>query len=372
MKRILLLFCLLPILALAQTSRVTIANGNFYDPSIWSPFGLPSNGDMLTINHAVTLNIDVYYTAGQIKINPGASLTQDAVNRNVWIDGNGSMINHGTYSSHLLYISGGGFITNSGLLGNIDSMLIQSSVTNSGTASFNDFWIGTAGTFNNSGSLTNTDSLLCQGVFTNSGMAGVYDFEIDEMSVVNNSGSITITHDMNNQGKLTNSLYMQVDHDFSNCNFQSLNASVSNNGIFCIGHDFSNCGGDTLKGSGEYYVGNLASNFGVFSGTHTFHTPTGTLALQTGTIEAGVTIAAGTCNWNVGENDVKELDVYPNPTSDVINLSVTGESYSLTDLSGNIIQQGKIDKYTIDLSSLKNGIYLLRVTDSEIRRIVKM
>ena len=226
MKRIVLLFTfIIPFLSFGQTTRVTTMDGDFYNPLIWSPVGLPTSGDMLTINHTVNMNLDIYYTAGQILISSSGSLIQDATPRSMWING-GSLVNNGTYSSHLLWVSGGGTITNTGSLNNIDSLLAQGAVTNSGIASINDFWIAVGGSMDNSGTLTNTDSMFVQGPFVNSGFANIYDLAVDEMATLDNSYILTVTNNMHNQGQINNTWSIDVANDFSNCNTQNFDGVI--------------------------------------------------------------------------------------------------------------------------------------------------
>ncbi len=63
------------------------------------------------------------------------------------------------------------------------------------------------------------------------------------------------------------------------------------------------------------------------------------------------------------ENDIK---VYPNPTSDFINIQITQKSnYQLNDFNGKIVMQGNLDKLEnrIDVSDKQPGFYFLIITD---------
>ena len=364
---------ILPFTLSAQTSRVTVASGDFYNPLIWNPVGLPTNGDMLQINHAVVININIYYTAGQIKINSGGSLIQDATPRTIWIDG-GSFINEGTHTTHLIYVSNGGYLTNSGSMTGIDSMMVSAEFTNNGTAGINDFWVMPTGAVTNIGTLTNTDSMFVQGAFTNSGSAAVYDLAFDQMATLTNTGTLDVTHNMHNQGMIFNTMYIDVANDFSNCNTQSLNAVFSNNGTVCFGNDFLNCDTDTIKGSanGKYYVGGLSSNLGVFSGMHTFYTPNGSLTLNTGFISPSVTLTTGTCYLASVELD-QEMDIYPNPTNGILKLSVYHKDIRVVDISGNIVKSAQSSSTgEIDLSELKRGVYFISIDGYRPQRVIKL
>lgn len=360
----------LPLALSAQTSRVTTMAGDFYNPLIWNPVGLPTNGDSLQINHAVVLNLDIYYNAGQIKINPGGSLIEDGTPRTIWIDG-GSLINNGSHTTHLLYVSNGGFLHNNASMTGIDSMMVQADFTNTGLAGINDFWVMPGGIVSNSGTLTNTDSMFVQGIFVNTGTAGVYDLAFDEMASMNNSGSLDVTHNMHNQGQLYNSYTIEVANDFSNCNTQNLNAVFHNSGIVCFGNDFLNCDTDTITGSGDYFVAGLSTNLGVFSGSQTFHTPNGSLTLNTGVILPSVTLTTGACSASLPENAVN-FELYPNPTSGMVHTSLTNESVRILDVSGNLIQEVHTSEDgLIDLRALNAGIYFIAADGYSVQRIVK-
>jgi len=81
---------------------------------------------------------------------------------------------------------------------------------------------------------------------------------------------------------------------------------------------------------------------------------------------------------NVEENKNIELLVYPNPTSNIINLesNVLIEEHRLVDISGRILQENVLNDFNtiIDLSNYTNGIYFidLKSKDQRVRKkIVK-
>ncbi|MBO6212036.1 T9SS type A sorting domain-containing protein [Algoriella sp.] len=71
----------------------------------------------------------------------------------------------------------------------------------------------------------------------------------------------------------------------------------------------------------------------------------------------------------------KRLNVYPNPVYDI--LTIDGDlnqdySYQLYNLSGEIVSEGKFINNKINISSLKAGIYLIRINNSqELTKIIK-
>lgn len=70
--------------------------------------------------------------------------------------------------------------------------------------------------------------------------------------------------------------------------------------------------------------------------------------------------------------DRPEFDIYPNPSSSMINLDSRVEKYSLYTLDGMLLKSSS--NHTVDLNDLMGGIYLLRLTSngfSTIKRIIK-
>ena len=68
----------------------------------------------------------------------------------------------------------------------------------------------------------------------------------------------------------------------------------------------------------------------------------------------------------IGENILKDLEVYPNPTSDIITLkginSLKDVSYiHLLDNKGALLRKIGINETQIDLSSLSTGIYFIEI-----------
>ncbi|WP_430613818.1 T9SS type A sorting domain-containing protein [Flavobacterium sp. JP2137] len=58
------------------------------------------------------------------------------------------------------------------------------------------------------------------------------------------------------------------------------------------------------------------------------------------------------------------FSIYPNPTTDVLHIVGdlnTSKTYTIFDLTGKKLQHGSLDHKTIDVSSIANGIYLLKL-----------
>ncbi|MBL7899436.1 MAG: T9SS type A sorting domain-containing protein [Crocinitomicaceae bacterium] len=326
MRKIILLSSLISFGSFAQVHTTTGA-GNFFNPLLWDCFCVPANGDSLVINHSMQMTASIYYNTGQIKINSTGSLTEDANDRDVWVDGTGSLINNGTFDCYRLYVSDGSFI-------------------NTSTSVY-------------------FDSLWNQGNIANSGLLAVYDILNDQTATFTNSGDFVIDNNFNNQGEFLNESTGIIDltNDFSNCNIQTMDAMFINDGVFCIGADMTNCLDDTLAGSGEYYVGGSSSNFGVFDGTFTFNTPSGTVGVP-GNIQPGVTIGNAPCYLSLDEK-TKLFSIYPNPVNNFLFVSESNLSFAIYDMSGKLILTGMTNTSGIDVSELTAGFYTISVMNQK-------
>lgn len=332
MRNFLLLIALTPLVAFSQT-KTSVANGDFYNPLTWDCLCFPASGDDVVINHDISMNTGIYYTSGTITINPSGSLTDNGQDRDIWVDGSGRLINHGDVSVRYFATSQFTYIENSGNFIGIDSMLTR-------------------------------------GVFNNIGSIQVYDYLNDHMSNFANYGSMDIQNNMNNQGNFDNWSTMDIGLDFSNCNTQSLHGEFTNYGTVCIARNFLNCDGDELNGTGHYYIGDLSSNLGLFSGTFTFHTPTGSMTIP-GTISSGVTVTSGSCALELAANNAIEFKLFPNPTRDVLYISESSIEYRIIDLNGQVILDGITSQNGIDVSSLESGMYIIQLKDKGSMRFQK-
>jgi len=323
MKKILLFSALFSSIAFGQIQTSTGA-GNFFNPLLWDCFCVPANGDSLVVNHAMIMTASISYTTGQIKIGPTGSLVEDGTNRDMWVAG-GSLINNGTFDCYRLYISSGSFV-------------------NTGTSVY-------------------FDSLWNQSSVENSGVITVYDVLNDQTGTFDNTGDFIVENNFNNQGDFSNSSTGTIDllNDFSNCNIQTMDAMFINDGVFCVAQDFTNCIDDTLAGTGEYFVGGASSNFGVFSGSFDFNTPSGALTVNTGTILPGVTLGNSPCYLSV-EEDVLSFNIYPNPTNSILLMSGgTNFAYQIFDLAGKLVISNSTQNGQIDVSAMTVGIYTIRI-----------
>lgn len=67
------------------------------------------------------------------------------------------------------------------------------------------------------------------------------------------------------------------------------------------------------------------------------------------------------------------MTVFPNPAYNTLNINgvITNQAYSILDLTGKVIDKGFVNKsdYAIDVNSLTNGVYFLRIMNKTIKFI---
>ncbi len=92
---------------------------------------------------------------------------------------------------------------------------------------------------------------------------------------------------------------------------------------------------------------------------------------------AGIVFDCGSEFMTVSQEEIDKtlhLVVYPNPTSDVINIEgdLTRCDFILSDYSGKIISQGKASEI-LDVSAFENGVYFLQfIRDGQIKTTKKV
>lgn len=77
------------------------------------------------------------------------------------------------------------------------------------------------------------------------------------------------------------------------------------------------------------------------------------------------------------ENSKTKLVVYPNPVSDILQISSPSAilNFKITNIQGAVLQQGKPIENTIDVSNLSSGLYFLQMKlengEEQIQRVIK-
>ena len=67
------------------------------------------------------------------------------------------------------------------------------------------------------------------------------------------------------------------------------------------------------------------------------------------------------CSLGITESHSAILEIYPNPSDGVLNISQNFESAELYDISGNLVKEWEYSLNKIDVSFLDDGVYLLKL-----------
>lgn len=152
----------------------------------------------------------------------------------------------------------------------------------------------------------------------------------------------------------------------------------------CDGQAYLGTNGGSFQGPApaNFYIDNIymAYNFfpctGICAGTHTLCAQDHLGCIKCTTI----TIPFSNPNGIIKNNLLNNINIYPNPTTGILNLETDNFSFSenaeikITNLLGQIIRACKLEN-KINISSLKNGIYFLQVFNNgklfAVEKIVK-
>lgn len=172
---------------------------------------------------------------------------------------------------------------------------------------------------------------------------------------------------------------VNLDLSSAGVNFiQSISFASENTGMFAASTDVSGSSYTLIyytEDSGDTWSEVPDSIQGLLSAT--VHAPDSTNAWIVG---VGGEIYKGvpyTPPVGIGEEGFAlDINIYPNPTSDFIQVEVNSGSYeaitySLTDVSGKLVKTAQWhstssdSRFTIDISAFRNGVYLLNLSTDE-------
>jgi len=186
----------------------------------------------------------------------------------------------------------------------------------------------------------------------------------------------------NTSALLVSGTYSVIGTDANGCSSSdTLEVVVNQNPAIDLGADSTTC-----SNYGTIVL-NAGSGFTAYDWNTNATTQT-VSAFLTGTYEVTVTDNNGCIGTDevslvfdpcLGvEEEAFEASVYPNPTTNIVNiaLSTAGFSYELRDMNGAILQIENVSgtSAAVDFSTLAQGVYILKVTQNEkaiIERIVK-
>lgn len=307
--------------------------------------------DTLMINHNITINGNtVDFGANWMIVDPNASLVSDTV-----FGLHGNLKSYGLLDIQIFAVGDG------------DSTLVYGDLDGVYFAPGNPNNI-------NYGTIY-SDTLVAGSPFENYGQIDVIsltsatDFTNYSGAAVNTTGQTTFATITLNEAGATMNLGSLVTSDL-----------ITNNGdISCMNWTH---GSGTADGSGNYCISMCFINSATITGTlDVCDANTDFCDFQLGTISPSVTMCtAGPCADNTGiEEQVISIDVYPNPTNGVIELSVPTDlidkMVSVVDLLGEVHKRQSIESTELhmDLNELPSGVYLLRIEDTAIQeQIIKL
>lgn len=262
---------------------------------------------------------------------------------------------------------GDGFHT---LMRNNDDGTFTNVITGSGLESFNATGIENATyDFNNDGNpdiISNGNILLGNGDLT---------FTIQSGILPSSNGSYG---DLNADG-------------FIDCFFQGtiyMNDTNSNNwiGIATVGTD-SNIDAigsrveivtpsgtqirEVRSGEGFRYMSTANTHFGIGTDTEvtsvTIYWPSGNIDIYEDPLINEVMVATEGETLGLEDTLTNNLILYPNPTRDNLNLSMTDLEnviYTVFDVTGSRVMNGRLESRTLNVSALQTGNYILRIIEN--------
>ncbi|MFC7356215.1 FG-GAP-like repeat-containing protein [Jejudonia soesokkakensis] len=199
--------------------------------------------------------------------------------------------------------------------------------------------------------------------FNNGGFGDLdNDGDIDAFAVEDN-GSGNIGRIYRNNGNDNN--WIKINTIGTDSNINGIGARIE------IVTESRNQIRDVRSGEGFRYMSSLNTHFGL--GTDdaiesiTIYWPSGNIdIIENPTINSTLSVVEG---QTLGLEDtlVSNLIVYPNPTTEILNLSTTlnleNPIYTVFDVSGKRVLNGKLNTTTVDVSPITAGNYILRIVD---------
>jgi chitinase len=216
-------------------------------------------------------------------------------------------------------------------------------------------------------------TVFCEGESTTleSSMSGNLMWSTQETTStiqVNTGGSYTVTYTDGNGCSATSTPFVVTVNPLPT-------VSLTTDAITCINYNPSNLAG--LPAGGMYSgTGVTGSTFdpsiaGIGTHTLTYEYTDGNGCTNTETVSITVDGCA-----SLEEENIPEVRIYPNPTSDQLHIEVNGDfHFTMTDVRGRIVAESlATNKVTISTSTFEAGVYLVKVNNggsSQRFRIVK-
>lgn len=372
---------------LNATVITSAQNGNATSPLTWDCMCIPTDGDTIIINHAITLDVDYAYTMGGIEITSNGIVTGNANNRILGVSG-GYFLNNGTLIVGY-FVHNGGTVTNNAAITALGSILIDQAVTlnNYGTLVASDSsYVNTNGTLNNynifdgavcltagninNHSLMNVQELLNTGTINhNAGATLTVAYSMYNLGTINLNGTTTVQGDIWNAENMTVNYFVQAQTLYNGDTITGT-ATFTNNGTVSLGNSLFNS--EDLNGSGDFCVVDSTLNSGNVNGTLDICDQSGSNWDLNAGMEAGTVThcAAGPCSIGIQEVISNEISMLPNPAHDMIQIeiaqSVSG-TIQVIDVTGRVVLTETVNgnRLQLNILTLPEGLYTIAIVSEQ-------
>lgn len=228
----------------------------------------------------------------------------------------------------------------------------------------------------------------CSYDFNNDGYADI----ASNGNILLNNGDLTFTlysnvlpsnngsfGDLNNDGFVDSFTGSNIYYNDTNSNhwltINTVGVESNRNGIgarIAVTSDLGSQIREVRSGEGFRLMSTLNTHFGFGTDTEiatiVVTWPSGIIdTLENVSVDQTITIVEGSTILGLEDNLVTNLILFPNPTSTVINLSSLNNfvrpEYSIYDVQGRRVSHSSLNSQSIDVSTLANGTYILKVYD---------
>lgn len=338
---------------------------------------------------------------GLITVSSGGTLcNQGTINStNLWVAG-GVFNNYGTINTNKVLTSVAGTFNNYGTA-IIDSLLITQSgsmYNNQGIDSNLYFSVSSNAQTMNTGTMKTNYMGDSVGTYINNGNLTVnIDFGNAYTSIFTNNKNMTVTRDFYNSysSTFTNNNYLKISRTFYN----STSSTLTTKCMVTVAQDWYNSAtvlGPSTGSCGGFNIAGVSANSGTIGSSSTHIDLCDAGHPSTGIDGPGGTIATTTtyCSCTnscvmvgiiepIAQSSVLIQNIYPNPatasmTIDLQNkepeqlivevMDMLGRKYLTTTLKTTVGE----NKTTIDVTSLAQGMYILKITDSHQLQVTKL
>ena len=320
MKKINIILFLVTIqCSLIASTKISIANGDWFNPSVWSPSGVPNLSDSVIINSNITFNVnlDARFSAKKAFIvNLNASIKSIGMDDSLILGDVNYLINNGEiYAAEIIWSNISVFMKNTGVIKSAGN-------------------IGDSGLFyNESGGLIQVGQNL-----------------ITSDNFINKAGGIITTFALNSNDSFTNNGDITTDEWINGATV------YGTTGKYCIANTFNNS--YTITGSSDICDA----------------TPGVSPDSNTGTISSSITYCAlGSCATSItsiNEYKSNNFKIYPNPATNYLIIQLnenvtTFINYEISNVLGEIIYKSTGTNHSenlkINVNPFLNGIYFLKI-----------